>query len=91
VRDRRQVEVVYWSASRDEQSRRVIDPYHLTSVQGDWFLVAYCHLREDVRMFAPARIRSLRQTGERFERPIDFRIGDYLHASFRSKRGEDAP
>jgi predicted DNA-binding transcriptional regulator YafY len=91
VRERRQLELVYWTASRDEVCRRVVDPYHLASVHGDWFLVAHCHLREDIRMFAPARIRSLRETGERFERPADFRIGEYLDASFRSMRGDASP
>jgi predicted DNA-binding transcriptional regulator YafY len=91
VRERRQLELVYWTASRNEVCRRVVDPYHLASVHGDWFLVAYCHLREDIRMFAPARIRSLRETGERFERPADFRIGEYLDASFRSMRGAAGP
>jgi predicted DNA-binding transcriptional regulator YafY len=42
-------------------------------------------------MFAPARIRSLKETGERFERPPDFRIGDYLDKSFRSMRGAAGP
>ena len=45
VRDGRQLELLYWTASRDETNRRVVDPYHLTAVDGDWFLVAYC--RED--------------------------------------------
>ena len=63
VREGRQLELVYWSASRDEECRRVVDPYHLTSVQSDWYLVAYCHVREDVRMFAPSRIRSIARDG----------------------------
>ncbi len=91
VREGRRLELLYWSALRDEECRRTVDPYHLTSVQGEWYLVAFCHLREEVRMFVPARIRSLRETGERFERPADFRIGDYLDASFRSMRGDAGP
>jgi len=91
VQQCRQLDLVYWSASRDEVTRRVVDPYHLTSTLGDWYLVAYCHLREEVRMFAPARIRSLKETGKRFERPAEFRIGDYLDASFRTMRGFGEP
>jgi predicted DNA-binding transcriptional regulator YafY len=87
TREGRQLDLVYWTASRDDTCRRVVDPYHLASIDGDWFLVAYCHLREEVRMFAPGRIRSLCETGERFERPADFRIADYLDAGFRSVRG----
>jgi predicted DNA-binding transcriptional regulator YafY len=88
VREGRQLELVYWSASRDETSRRVVDPYHLISVEGDWYLVGYCHLREEVRMFVPGRVRSLRETGEQFDRPADFRISEYLDASFKVVRGD---
>jgi predicted DNA-binding transcriptional regulator YafY len=91
VQDSRCLELVYWTASRDEEVRRVVDPYHLTSVSGEWYLVAYCHLREEVRMFVPSRIRSARETGERFERPADFSIDAYLDGSFRALRGDGKP
>jgi predicted DNA-binding transcriptional regulator YafY len=87
----RQVELVYWTASRGEVSKRVVDPYHLLAAEGTWYLIGYCHLREAVRMFATSRIRSVRETGERVERPADFRIADYLEASFRVVRGDGRP
>jgi predicted DNA-binding transcriptional regulator YafY len=91
VMEGRQLELVYWTASRDEITRRLVDPYHLASIGGDWYLIAYCHLREAIRMFAPGRIRSVRETGVRFERPADFRITEYLDASFRTMRGSGPP
>lgn len=87
VRERRQLEVTYWTASRDETCRRVVDPFHLCSIDGDWFLIGFCHLREEVRSFAPARIRDLHPTGRSFEIPADFRIAEYLDAGFRKFRG----
>jgi len=84
---KQQLELVYWTASRDETCRRVVEPYHLASIDGEWFLIAYCHLREDIRTFSPGRIRSLKQTGETFNRPADFRIADYLDGGFRKVRG----
>jgi predicted DNA-binding transcriptional regulator YafY len=39
-------------------------------------------------MFAPGRIRELRETGERCRRPDDFRIADFLDVSFRRVRGQ---
>jgi predicted DNA-binding transcriptional regulator YafY len=87
VRESRQLELLYWSAWRDQTCHRKVDPYHLASVDGSWYLVGYCHLREDVRMFSPQRIRSLKETGERFQKPADFQIGAYLDPSFRVVRG----
>jgi len=91
VRESRQLELLYWSAWRNETCRRVVDPYHLAAVRGDWYLVAYCHLREDVRMFVPGRIRKIKETGQQFERPADFQIGEYLDVSFRTVRGTGQP
>ena len=50
-------------------------------------LIAYCHFRQAMRMFAAVRIRSARETGETFSRPADFQIDGYLGASFRALRG----
>src|SRR5206468_85966 len=66
VRDQRRLEILYWSASRDCDTRRRVDPYHLACLSGDWYLVAYCHLRKDVRMFVPSRIHSLALTADTF-------------------------
>jgi predicted DNA-binding transcriptional regulator YafY len=87
IRERRRVELLYWTASRNETCRRRVDPYHLTSVDGDWYLIGYCHLREDTRMFSPSRIRRLKVTNDRFDCPTDFRIEDYLDGSLRVMRG----
>lgn len=87
VQEGRQLEMLYWSAARDEECRRIVDPYHLTSVMGDWYLVAYCHLREEVRLFVPGRVRELRETGKRCTRPPDFDLRVYLDSSFRAMRG----
>jgi predicted DNA-binding transcriptional regulator YafY len=88
VQKAKQLELEYWSASRDMISTRVVDPYHLASIGGEWYLIGYCHLREGVRMFVPRRIKKLRETGERFARPADFKIADYLDGTFRAVRGD---
>jgi predicted DNA-binding transcriptional regulator YafY len=89
IRRRDRLRLRYYSASRDEETAREVDPYHLASVDGQWYLVGYCHLRGAVRMFAPGRIRSLEEAGATFEPPADFRIDDYLARSFSVLRGEE--
>lgn len=88
VRNGRQLRLSYWSASRDAVTERVVDPYHLTSLGGDWYLIAWCHRRREVLMFAPGRIRALHETGAHIERPADFSIENYLGHSFRALRGD---
>ena len=51
---------------------RQIDPYHGVRFEGDWYLVGYCHLRQEVRTFSLSRIQGLKQCKEHFPRPEHF-------------------
>jgi hypothetical protein len=86
VRKGRQLELVHWTAWRDQVTRGVVDPYHLAAVGNEWYLVAYCHLREEVRMFVPGRIRALAETGQGFDRPPDFMFQLTLNESTALRR-----
>ncbi len=83
VADRAQLKIDYWTASTKTQTTRVIDPLHLANIDGQWYLVAYCHLRQAIRMFAPWRIESSRPTGETFDVPDDFSATEHLASAFR--------
>jgi predicted DNA-binding transcriptional regulator YafY len=85
---RKRLQLEYWTASRNELNQRRVDPYHLTLIDSDWFLIGYCYFRQSVRMFSAVRVRSVRETGETFDPPGDFRVDHYLGDSFRSVRGE---
>lgn len=78
VGERRRVSLVYRSASRPEPQAREIDPYALVHRWGWWYVVGYCHLREEVRSFRVDRVVSLTLTGEAFPAPGDFDIRAYL-------------
>jgi predicted DNA-binding transcriptional regulator YafY len=88
VTRRRQVEMVYWTAGRNENNRRIVDPYGLAWGDDGWYMVGHCHLRVAIRTFAIQRIKSVDETGEAFGLPADFRIVDYMKGSFRSFRGD---
>jgi proteasome accessory factor B len=79
---RERVELDYRKPGRKETERRLVDPYQLANVNGEWFLFAYCHLRRDIRTFVPARIRGIRKTGEKFDRPQKFSLERRLRDSF---------
>lgn len=55
----RTVQVRYFSASRTRMIRREIDPYRLWYASGGLYLVGYCHLRNEPRLFAVERIKSV--------------------------------
>jgi predicted DNA-binding transcriptional regulator YafY len=86
---RHRIVIDYWTASRDMQSRREVDPYHLTSSEGQYYLIAFCHLRNEIRQFVPARIRSIEVTETYFAIPETFRVDDYLSGALAVFRTDD--
>jgi proteasome accessory factor C len=67
VEARERLEIEYYSATRDELTKRRIDPEHLFSAIGNWYVVAWDHLAGAERLFRADRIRSAEPTGETFE------------------------
>ena len=85
---RRQVKIDYWTASRNSQNKRRIDPYHLMECDGQYYLFAYCHMRKCVRQFVPGRIRAIELTDDFFTRDDKFEVNDYLSGSMAVFRGD---
>ncbi len=85
---RQQLEMIYRKPGQRQGDRRVIDPYHLANINGEWFLFAFDHLRRDIRTFVPARIQSLKPTGKKFVRLQRFSLEDRLRDSFGVHSGE---
>jgi predicted DNA-binding transcriptional regulator YafY len=88
VVERRRVEMVYWTAGRASTAVRRLDPYKLALFNEGWYALGYCHTRRAVRMFAIQRVKSVRETGETFDRPGDFSVEDYMKGSFRLIKGD---
>jgi predicted DNA-binding transcriptional regulator YafY len=77
VARRRQVHLVYQSFHQ-QVTRRSLDPYALALQWGNWYLLGYCHLRQDLRTFRVDRIQRVEPTGETFELPPNFSARDHL-------------
>ena len=79
---RQQIELTYRKPGHREPEQRVVDPYHLANINGEWYLFAYDQLRKDIRTFVPARIQSARPTGRTFDRSQKFSLEARLRDSF---------
>ena len=77
VRERRTVEMVYWTASRDAVSSRRMRPYGLIDHGGTWYAVGHCETRKAEMAFRVDRIREAKVLDEAFEVPKGFRIERY--------------
>lgn len=78
VTDGVQLEMEYLN-QRGEQDTRRVDALRVESLGSDWFLKAWCHLREGVRTFRLDRIRNPRLTDDPVaKRASDVALSDTL-------------
>lgn len=78
IGERRCVQIVYHGRSRAEETARTVEPYALALLWGNWYLVGFCRLRREIRTFRLERIREVAALDERFARPRDFAVREYL-------------
>lgn len=89
ITGRQRVQARYYTAGRAEETDRVLDPLHLHNMAGDWYLIAYDHLRREVRDFALSRFRSMRIEGTQFEPHDEFDLAAHLGSQFGGYRGTE--
>lgn len=74
----RRVIMQYFVESRGESTRRTVDPLGLVYYTDHWNLIAFDHLRGEIRNFRLDRIESLHVLSERFEKPDGFDLVTHL-------------
>lgn len=78
VAEKRSVQMRYYSGSRYTTRRREVDPYRLWYSGGAFYLVGYCHIRKEARLFAVDQIRSLAITEHTCQMPLGFDLDAYI-------------
>lgn len=78
------IRVEYYSPNNDETTKRYIEPFALINDVGkSWYLIAWCRLRKDYRLFRFDRIMKIEITNEKFT-PHKMSLQDYLER-YRNK------
>ncbi|WP_149095486.1 helix-turn-helix transcriptional regulator [Paenibacillus terrae] len=80
------LDMEYRKGNEETVSSRSIDPYGLVLWKGQWYSIAYCHQRQEIRSFRVDRIIGLRCSGASFIRPADFSARDFLLQSLLPAR-----
>ncbi len=74
----RKVIMEYFVTSRNELTQRRVDPLGLVYYTDHWNLIAFDHLRDEIRNFRLDRIEEMFVLTERFDRPEGFELQAYL-------------
>ncbi|MBM3300546.1 MAG: YafY family transcriptional regulator, partial [Deltaproteobacteria bacterium] len=85
---RKRVEITYRALSTGSETKRRVDPYQVWAMNGCFYLIGRCHLRDAVRTFAMDRIKELDVLDDTFHLPADFSLEEYLQTAFRVMTGK---
>ena len=88
VLTRRQMQIVYYSRGTDAQTERAISPQRLVNYRGNWYVDAWCHLRNGLRSFAIDAIRKVDVRNDKARAVAEKDLKEYFETSYGIFRGK---
>jgi proteasome accessory factor C len=83
LREKRQLDITYYTPGRDRTTQRVVDPMRLIFFDGHSYLEGWCHRADEVRMFRLDRMRSAAVLDTPAEPPPDASVTDLSKGLFQ--------
>jgi predicted DNA-binding transcriptional regulator YafY len=77
IRASESVIIKYFSGQKAVVVEKPCDPYHLLNFKDNWYLVAFCHEKQDFRDFLCSRIMSVERTNTTFLPDPDFSLEEH--------------
>ncbi|AKH20923.1 helix-turn-helix transcriptional regulator [Sedimenticola thiotaurini] len=84
----RQLRISYYQRNSDQTSQRTVSPQRLTYYRDNWYLDAWCHLREGLRTFALDAIENARLLPDTATRIDEATLDQHFNASYGIFSGE---
>ncbi|MFJ7920511.1 YafY family protein [Lysinibacillus fusiformis] len=78
VADGYSIKILYHKSGEKQLNYRLVDPYRIIYWNNKWYVIGFCHLRNDIRSFRVDRIESLMLTENKFNRPENFSASDFF-------------
>ncbi len=83
------VQITYNSLSSGV-TKRLIDPYAMFSRDKFWYIIGYCHMRDELLLFRVDRIEDhIVQFQSKFLRPQHFSVSSYMGNAWNVERGSE--
>lgn len=82
---------IQYTQNDGTKSGRIIAPYGMVLKYTSWYLVAFCHTRNEIRTFNCSRIRCISSLKKTYAIPDDFKLDSYWTFSakaFKESRNE---
>ncbi|MEI5908609.1 YafY family protein [Bacillus spongiae] len=72
------VKIRYNKTGKEPTKYRSVDPYRIIYWNDKWYVIGFCHLRNDIRSFRVDRMENLMLTEKTFSRPANFSARDFF-------------
>ena len=79
---RNRLEISYYAKGKDELTEREISPQRLIFYRENWYLDAYCHLRNELRSFAVDGIRKATLTNKKAQEVSEKECQEHFSESY---------
>ncbi|HQR21771.1 MAG TPA: WYL domain-containing protein [Burkholderiales bacterium] len=86
---RRRLVLDYYGRRKDRVTEREVSPLRLVNYRGNWYLDAWCHQSDGIRMFSLDTIRSARVTETKAKEMSLKQVDDELAGGYGIYRGRD--
>jgi len=80
--ERKRLRITYYTRTRDDETQRDISPQRLVHYRENWYLDAWCHLRQDVRSFAVDAIREAAMLDENAREVRESELDEVLASGY---------
>src|SRR5262249_10347168 len=87
--ERQRLPIDYYTRARDEVTQRNVSPQRLVYYRENWYLDAWCHLRQDIRSFAVDAIRAAEMLDEPARAVSEADLDQVLSAGYGIFSGKD--
>lgn len=88
VAKRERLRIHYYARGNDEHTEREISPQRLMYYRENWYVDAWCHLREGLRSFSIDGIRLVEPTGKKAKEVSNKALEDYIASGYGIFGGE---
>jgi predicted DNA-binding transcriptional regulator YafY len=82
VLGRSRLRIAHYNRARDEETVRDVSPQRLVYYRANWYLDAWCHLRNDIRSFGLDAIRSAEMVAGKVKEVPDAELDEVLASGY---------
>jgi len=88
IQNKQTLDITYYTTWSRKRTERLFDPYHIRWTSSSWVVIGFCHLRNDMRVFAVSNIEEIKLTKQHFEIAENYSTDNFLGNAWGIIKGD---